>query len=83
MSGVDDISLSEGFEPADYDAWRATVDTALKGADFEKALTTPTYDGFRLQPLYTKADVPNAPLRPGSGRGVRAGEGAHVDDGDG
>ncbi len=73
MSGADDISLSEGFEPADYDAWRATVDTALKGADFEKALTTPTYDGFHLQPLYTKADVPNAPLRPGSGRGVRAG----------
>lgn len=72
MSGEDEMRLAEGFDPAGYGDWKALVEKALKGADFDKALSTETYDGFRLQPLYTPADAPETALRPASGRGVRA-----------
>ena len=68
-----ELPLAEGFEEADYASWRATVEKALKGADFEKALATPTYDGMALQPLYTEADRPEDANRPATGRGARAG----------
>lgn len=72
MTENEDMRLAEGFEPAGYDAWRDLVEKALKGADFDRALTTETYDGLRLQPLYTKNDAPDALSRPGSGRAGRA-----------
>jgi methylmalonyl-CoA mutase len=36
-------------------AWRAQVEKELKGVPFEKALTTSTWEGITLQPLYTEA----------------------------
>lgn len=52
------LPLTADFPPPSLEAWRAVVDKALKGADFDKKLTTTLYDGIRLQPLYTKADAP-------------------------
>ena len=72
MSDFADMKLAEGFEPTDYDAWRALVEASLKGRDFDKALTSETYDGIRLRPLYTSADTPESPMRPATGRGARA-----------
>lgn len=72
MSGDEDMRLADGFEAADYAAWRTLVEKALKGADFEKTLTTGTDDGFRLQPLYGPDDAPTARLAPASGRSGRA-----------
>ena len=50
-------ALSGGFPPANIDAWRAMVDKALKGADFEKRLVSKTADGIRIEPLYTRKDA--------------------------
>lgn len=72
MSEFTDMKLAEGFEPTGYDAWRALVETSLKGRDFDKALTSETYDGIQLRPLYTSSDMPTHPLRPTSGRGGQA-----------
>ncbi|MCA9544906.1 MAG: hypothetical protein KC613_10965, partial [Myxococcales bacterium] len=47
------------FDAPTLDAWRAQVDAALKGADFERTLVKPTLDGIAIQPLYTQA--PAAP----------------------
>lgn len=50
------LNLTQDFPAVDYQAWRALVEQALKGADFDKKLTTRLYDGITLQPIYTKAD---------------------------
>ena len=52
-----DTALAGGFPPANFDAWRAMVDKALKGADFEKRLVSKTADGIRIEPLYTRKDA--------------------------
>jgi methylmalonyl-CoA mutase len=49
--------LASGFPPAKIDQWRALVDKALKGADFDKRLVTKTADGIAVQPLYTRTDA--------------------------
>jgi methylmalonyl-CoA mutase len=49
-------SLGADFPEADRAAWRALVESALKGADFEKALTTPLPEGLRIQPIYAADD---------------------------
>jgi methylmalonyl-CoA mutase len=46
--------LAEGFPAATVERWRALVDKALKGADFDKRLVTRTDDGLRIKPLYTR-----------------------------
>ena len=38
------------------------MDQTLKGADFEKRLVSETYDGIRIEPLYTKDDAGDAAL---------------------
>lgn len=48
------FSLTPEFPPATELAWRSVVEKALKGADFDKKLTTRLYDGITLQPLYTQ-----------------------------
>jgi methylmalonyl-CoA mutase len=61
-----DISLASGFPPATREQWRALVagvlaKSAKSGAsdvDPELALSSATYDGFELRPLYTAADLP-------------------------
>lgn len=72
MTDNDDMKFAEGFEPASYADWRKLVEASLKGKDFDRALTTETYDGIRLRPLYTPVDRPETLLRPATGRGARA-----------
>ena len=54
---TDTSKLATGFPAANHDAWRAMVDKALKGADFEKRLVARTADGLRVDPLYTRKDA--------------------------
>ena len=53
----DDKGLAGNFPPADEDKWRKAVDRALKGGAFEK-LIAKTYDGRRIDPLYSPAVAP-------------------------
>ena len=48
---------AEGFPAATFEQWRALVDKALKGADFEKRLVSRTADGLKINPLYTRNDA--------------------------
>lgn len=54
------LNLTQDFPPVGHDAWRELVEKALKGADFDKKLTTRLYDGITLKPIYTKEDWPAA-----------------------
>ena len=49
-----ELALASEFETATRHAWMALVAKALKGGDFEKKLVGRTYDGIRLEPLYTR-----------------------------
>jgi methylmalonyl-CoA mutase len=44
------------FPEPSMDAWRTLADKALKGADFETSLVSQSDDGFRIQPLYPRAE---------------------------
>lgn len=45
------------FPRPTYEEWYAAVVESLEGASFEKTLTTPTYEGLTIQPLYRQADT--------------------------
>jgi methylmalonyl-CoA mutase len=49
-----ELSLARDFAPADEAAWKALVEEALKGTPFA-ALTSKTYDGIAVEPLYAAA----------------------------
>ncbi len=51
----DDFPLAAEFPPTTPSDWRKLVETALKGAAFEKRLVNQTYDGIAVQPLYPRA----------------------------
>ena len=51
----DDLALAAEFPPISEADWRTLVDAALKGAAFDKRLVRRTYDGLRVEPLYTRA----------------------------
>ena len=51
----DPLPLAAEFPPTDAAEWRKLVDAALKGASYEKRLTSQTYDGLRIEPLYPRA----------------------------
>lgn len=60
---MSDLSIGHDFPAATEAAWRALVEKALKGGDFEKRLVTRTADGIAVRPLYTRSDaLPDAPL---------------------
>lgn len=49
-----DLPLAADFpRPSEAD-WKALVDKALKGGDFERRLVARTADGVRIEPLYTR-----------------------------
>ena len=50
------MSLAGDFDLAGRDQWMELVEQVLRGAPFEKKLVSTTYDGIRIQPLYTGAD---------------------------
>jgi methylmalonyl-CoA mutase len=52
---TEDLALATEFPPANQSEWRKLVEAALKGASFEKRLTSQTYDGLRIEPLYPRA----------------------------
>ncbi len=52
-----EVQFAQDFPAANLDEWRALVEKALKGADFEKRLVTRTADGLKINPLYTRADA--------------------------
>ncbi|MEZ5844657.1 MAG: methylmalonyl-CoA mutase family protein [Hyphomicrobiaceae bacterium] len=56
------LTLAADFPPADEPRWRALVDAALKGADFERRLVARTADGIPVRPVYRRAE--------GAGRAV-------------
>src|SRR4051812_35096209 len=53
-SGTDELRLAADFAPASYDDWRRLVDGVLKGAPFEKFVSTPP-DGLKIDPIYPRA----------------------------
>ncbi|HEY8129021.1 MAG TPA: methylmalonyl-CoA mutase family protein, partial [Hyphomicrobium sp.] len=54
---TNELHLAEDFPAARIEEWRALVDKALKGADFEKRLVARTADGIKINPLYTRGDA--------------------------
>ncbi|HVZ03487.1 methylmalonyl-CoA mutase family protein [Hyphomicrobium sp.] len=54
--------LADGFPAPKLEQWRALVDKALKGADFEKRLVKRTADGLKIEPLYTRSDALSSAL---------------------
>jgi methylmalonyl-CoA mutase len=54
-----DLDLAADFPPTTYEAWRAEVESELKGAPFDKKLVGRTYEGIDIQPLYTARDWPS------------------------
>lgn len=51
------LDLASGFPAPSFDQWKALVDKALKGADFDKRLVTRTADGIAVRPLYARKDA--------------------------
>ncbi|BAT61281.1 methylmalonyl-CoA mutase small subunit [Variibacter gotjawalensis] len=50
-----ELPLAQEFPAATQDQWRTLVDGVLKGKPFEK-LTSRTYDGIAIEPLYGRAE---------------------------
>jgi methylmalonyl-CoA mutase len=57
---TDHLALAAEFPATDATQWRELVDTALKGASFDKRLVSQTYDGLRVEPLYPRAQNASA-----------------------
>ena len=61
---ADELNFDE-FPIPTYDEWYETAVQSLKGADFDKKLTTRTYEAITLQPLYLQADAAHQHTLPG------------------
>ena len=59
-----ELSLASEFPATSQADWLKLVEAALKGASFEKRLTSQTYDGLRIDPIYPRA----AGAKPVAGR---------------
>ncbi len=60
------MSLAGDFGLAGRDQWMELVEQVLRGVPFDKKLVGTTYDGIRIQPLYTGADHPGDTSIPGA-----------------
>jgi methylmalonyl-CoA mutase len=49
------LPLASEFPATNEADWRRLVEAALKGASFDKKLVSQTYDGLRVEPLYSRA----------------------------
>jgi len=56
-----DLKLADAFAAATEADWRALVDKALKGGDFEKRLVSRTADRLAIRPLYGRGEAPGLP----------------------
>jgi methylmalonyl-CoA mutase len=52
-SETNELALAADFPQASYDDWRKLVDGVLKGAPFEKLVST-TSDGLKIKPIYPR-----------------------------
>jgi methylmalonyl-CoA mutase len=72
-TGEKDRLLGE-FASHTYAEWKEAAEQLLKGRPFDKTLITPTYEGFSLEPIYTR-EVMDRLMHlsdlPGQGSGVR------------
>lgn len=50
------FTLKDDFPPVAYDEWRTLAEADLAGAPFEQKLVTRAYEGFDIQPLFTRRD---------------------------
>jgi len=57
--------LASAFDGTDRESWRALVEKALKGADFEKRMVATTADGIRVEPIYARDKNQAADAAPG------------------
>src|ERR1700730_9697733 len=53
-----ELPLAADFPQASREQWRKLVDGVLKGASFNDALVSATYDGLRIEPLYERSPAP-------------------------
>lgn len=60
------------FPPHTYDQWKEAAIALLKGKPFEKLLITPTYEGFKLEPLFTLEHAQALPHWPGPLPGLQS-----------
>ncbi|MCK2218865.1 methylmalonyl-CoA mutase subunit beta [Actinomadura sp. ATCC 31491] len=70
------MELAAGFAPATRDDWRQLAAAVLRKSGIEagspeEALSTPTYDGLTIAPLYDLDDLPGDPGLPGAPPYVR------------
>jgi methylmalonyl-CoA mutase len=76
MDNKEKANLLSEFPVHTYEEWKEAAVKLLKGRSFEKTLITPTYEGFDLQPIYTREvldDLPHVKDLPGTGSRVRGG----------
>lgn len=74
MDNDNKLNLKEHFAVPTYTEWEEAVKESLKGADFDKAMKTKTYEGIVLQPIYRKEDIAELPFtdcQPGSAPYIR------------
>ncbi len=55
------LNLLNEFPIPTWEQWQKAVIDTLKGADYEKAMNTKTYEGITLKPIYRKEDLENLP----------------------
>ena len=66
MTDPETLLLAADFPPATREEWRKLVDAVLKGAPFERLIST-TYDGLSIEPLaQRRADARPVAARPGA-----------------
>ena len=57
------VNLRKDFKPPKWEDWKQLVIESLKGADYDKAMKTKTYDGITLEPIYRREDIQDLPFR--------------------
>ncbi len=57
----DGLNLASEFAPATDSAWRALVEKTLKGKDFDRVMTSKSYDDISINALYTKDSMVQGP----------------------
>ncbi len=68
---MDENKLFPEFAPPTYEQWYEQAVKLLKGAPFDKKMTTKTPEGIVLKPIYNRGDVDFEPSLPGFGDFVR------------
>ncbi len=74
MDAKETNQLLSEFPTQTYEEWKEAAVALLKGRSFEKTLITPTYEGFDLQPIYTREvldGLDHVSELPGQGSRVR------------